>query len=94
MILLGSSGSGKTTLLNCLSNRNMKGFKRKGEIRINGEYLDGGNMRKMISYMQQEDVFIPSLTVREQLVFHGKLCLNSTWSQMNQKIEELLSDVC
>lgn len=66
---MGASGTGKTTLMNILTRRRPGVLKVKGEVRVNG--LDmGRRINRVAGYVQQENLFIPSMTVREHLYFH------------------------
>lgn len=66
--LMGASGAGKTTLLNCLSDRVTTGQITDGLRYINGRPLDL-SFQRQIGYVQQEDLHLPKLTVRESLQF-------------------------
>ena len=68
MISLCLSGCGKSTLLNALAGRSMRDMRVKGEICANGQEL-GRDIAHIASYIQQEDLFIGTLTVRETLLF-------------------------
>ena len=63
------SGAGKTTLLNYLTQRNIHDVEASGTIRINGEVVKKQLLRKVSAYVQQEDLFIGSMTVLEHLRF-------------------------
>ena len=71
--ILGSSGSGKTTMLNTLACR-MGG----GRLKTTGEILYNGRP-KMSSirsaYVMQQDILLPTLTVRETLLYAAELRL-------------------
>jgi ABC-type transport system involved in cytochrome bd biosynthesis fused ATPase/permease subunit len=70
LAILGSSGSGKTTLLNVLNFRNPGSLQSSGFIRINGKIINKFEKIAPISgYVQQDDLFIGSLKVREHLIF-------------------------
>ncbi|KAG1660602.1 Protein white [Nymphon striatum] len=56
--IMGSSGSGKTTLLNVLNRKNCGSFKK---------------FAKLSAYVQQDDLFYPTLTVKEHLKFQAAL---------------------
>ena len=61
---------GKTTLLNVLNCRNRGSLKIKGDIKINGKSVDMiENISSVIGYVQQDDLFIGTLKVKEHLFF-------------------------
>lgn len=62
------SGAGKSTLLNVLSHRNISSVNVTGTVFVN-ETLVGAEINYMSAYVQQEDLFIGTLTVREHLMF-------------------------
>ncbi|KAI9767682.1 MAG: hypothetical protein M1840_005554 [Geoglossum simile] len=71
--IIGGSGSGKTTLLNVISHRvSSKKLKVSGTIAFNGNE-DQRTARS--SYVMQEDVLLPTLTVRETLQYAADLRL-------------------
>jgi ABC-type multidrug transport system ATPase subunit len=65
-----NSGSGKTTLLNALNFRISSNLRVEGEIMINGASVDSNKMSLLSCYIQQDDLFFGTLTVREHLEFH------------------------
>lgn len=67
--IMGASGAGKTSFLNCLSLRN-KSF--EGFVLVNGSRADE-NLSLISGFVQQEDLFIPTLTVREHLEYQAIL---------------------
>ncbi|VEU23683.1 DEKNAAC104927 [Brettanomyces naardenensis] len=69
--LMGESGAGKTTLLNVLSQRVDFGVVT-GDFLINGRPLDSSFERRT-GYVQQQDIHIAELTVRESLLFAARL---------------------
>ncbi|CAK5059339.1 unnamed protein product [Meloidogyne enterolobii] len=60
--LNGSYGAGKTSLLNILTQRNLSSLRVSGQIRINGVDVGKNVLRKISAYVQQEDLFIGSMT--------------------------------
>ena len=62
------SGAGKTTLLNVLTARSSDRLTVKGDVRVNGRLL-GDDIKYVSAYVQQDDLFLPELTVREHLWF-------------------------
>ncbi len=67
--IMGASGAGKTTLLNILTRRRPGTLKVSGEVRVNGTKM-GRHINRVAGYVQQEELFIPSMTTREHLYFH------------------------
>lgn len=70
--LMGASGAGKTTLLNCLSERVTSGTITDGLRMVNGHDLDS-SFQRSIGYVQQQDIHLPTSTVREALAFSAYL---------------------
>ena len=69
MALMGSSGAGKTTLLNSLTFRVPQTLVASGYRAINGIPVTAKALGSLSAYVQQEDLFIGTLTVREHLIF-------------------------
>jgi ATP-binding cassette subfamily G (WHITE) protein 2 (SNQ2) len=68
---MGESGAGKTTLLNVLSQRVDMGT-ITGDFLVNGAKLDT-SFRRSTGYVQQQDLHVAELTVRESLQFAARL---------------------
>jgi ABC-type multidrug transport system ATPase subunit len=73
--ILGSSGSGKTTLLNAVAHRiSSKNMDVSGNI----TFSPGGKLKNVRSaYVMQDDILLPTLTVRETLQYAAGLRLPS-----------------
>ncbi|KZL77189.1 multidrug resistance protein CDR1 (ABC-2 type transporter) [Colletotrichum tofieldiae] len=69
--LMGVSGAGKTTLLDVLATRVTMGV-ISGEMLVNGQPRDESFQRKT-GYVQQQDLHLPTSTVREALNFSALL---------------------
>lgn len=67
----GATGAGKTTLLDVLANRVTMGVVR-GDISINGIARRRSFQRKT-GYVQQQDIHLPTSTVREAMCFSAEL---------------------
>ena len=90
MAIMGSSGAGKSTLMNVLTRRNVKGLKISGRVSVNGMEVKE-DISKLSAYIQQNDVFVGALTVREHLLFHARLKLSKqTASRQTERIEEVV----
>eukprot|EP00980_Cylindrotheca_fusiformis_P018929 scaffold6322_cov59-Cylindrotheca_fusiformis.AAC.25 len=72
--LMGGSGAGKTSLLNALCGRAHYG-KVLGDIHINGKKMEIDEIKNIIGFVPQDDVVYADLTVRENLLYAGKLML-------------------
>jgi ATP-binding cassette subfamily G (WHITE) protein 2 (SNQ2) len=69
--LMGASGAGKTTVLNVLAERVDTGVV-SGNMTINGATIDA-SFKRRIGYVQQQDVHIAEMTVREAFRFSAIL---------------------
>jgi len=86
--IMGASGSGKTSLLNCLSRRNQR---YSGKVCINGQPSDA-SITLISGFVQQEDLFIPTITVYEHLMFQAILRMDRNLSagQRKEKVDEII----
>lgn len=78
--IMGASGEGKTTLLNALTKRNVAGLKISGEILTNGVKI-GNNISCVSAYVQQSDLFMGELTVKEHLIFTAQLRMDPSCTE-------------
>ena len=70
LAIMGASGAGKTTLLNFLTMRNNGNLKSSGAVKLNGKEIKNCDELASISgYVQQDDIFIGTLKVKEHLKF-------------------------
>ena len=69
MSCLAFSGAGKSTLLNVLNQRNVEDLDIQGNIFVNGCKINRNSFTSMSAYVQQDDIFIGLLKVKEQLWF-------------------------
>lgn len=83
------SGAGKTTLLNTLLSRNLKGLTVVGNVLVNGREL-GRDITYISGYVQQDELFMSTLTVHEQLMIQARLRLTDfTEEQIKQRVLEV-----
>ena len=89
---MGPSGSGKTTLLNSLAHRGNRAASTEGNIYVDGAAPSTATLRKLSSYVEQEDALIGSLTVRETVDFSTRLSLRGPVSKQDrlQRVDYLL----
>lgn len=102
LAVMGSSGAGKTTLLNVLAFRSPGGVQvSHSAVRsINGVPITAKQLRSQCAYIQQDDLFIGSLTAKEHLIFQAMLRLDRQMpykeklQRVDQVIEELALKKC
>ena len=66
---MGASGAGKTTLLNCLTYRNSGNLEILGQRYLNKAAVQPDSLARISGYVQQNELFIGCLTVKELLRF-------------------------
>ncbi|KAL0927352.1 hypothetical protein M5K25_001515 [Dendrobium thyrsiflorum] len=71
-LLLGPPGSGKTTLLSSLAGKAIPPLKITGNITYNGFKLEDFVPEKIAAYINQHDLHISQMTVRETLDFAAR----------------------
>ena len=94
--LVGASGAGKTTLLNILAEKypRSQGV-ASGQILFSGELIAhrNGFLKKVSSYLRQQDFFYPNLTPREVLLFALDMISRESPKQKAQKVESILNSL-
>ena len=91
--IIGGSGSGKTSLLNQMSGR-MKGSR----LSVSGRTLFNGSAdtsRIQSGFVIQQDILLPTLTVRETLMYAAQLRLPSSISreEKGRLVEEVIMEL-
>ena len=75
--VMGASGAGKSTFVNVLMGKqNHTG----GTTKINGVAGNISKYKKIIGYVPQDDIVLPELTVRENILHSARIRLPSNWS--------------
>ncbi|KAF5852669.1 hypothetical protein GGP41_008088 [Bipolaris sorokiniana] len=92
--IIGGSGSGKTSLLNSMSGRLAMGSRlaTSGRTLFNGSE-DVSQIKS--AYVIQQDILLPTLTVRETLMYAAQLRLPSSVTQAERKrlVEEVILEL-
>ncbi len=65
--------------MNILTHRNLEGLTVDGEVLVNGENL-GAGITKVSVYVQQDDLFIGTLKVKEHLWFQVGYFIHTLYS--------------
>ncbi|OMH83246.1 ABC transporter G family member 7 [Zancudomyces culisetae] len=86
--IIGSSGAGKSTLLNILSGRISTGSV-SGQITYRGKRRVPQEFKKVTSYVMQDDILFPTLTVYETLLYSAQLKIDSSKYDMANKRERV-----
>ncbi|XP_052810071.1 protein white-like isoform X2 [Mya arenaria] len=93
--IIGASGSGKTTLLNTITQRiNSQSLTASGDIRVNGVDV-GSGIRNISAYVQQDDLFIATMTVKEHLTFRALLRMENEVSRSRrlERVQEVIKEL-
>ena len=91
--LIGSTGSGKTTYLNAIARRPLgSSFKISGSIAFSGSAVLGEHDS---AYVMQQDILIPTLTVRETLAYAADLRLPEPESPQERRriVEDVIAEL-
>ncbi|WYZ43271.1 hypothetical protein EsH8_VI_000970 [Colletotrichum jinshuiense] len=91
--IIGGSGSGKTTLLNTMSERMISArLSQGGSITFNG---NEGIHNARHAYVMQQDILLPTLTVRETLQYSADLRLPppTTAEERKRIVEEVILEL-
>jgi ABC-type multidrug transport system ATPase subunit len=93
--ILGSSGAGKTTLLNTLTFQASSKLNFSGTRYLNGEVVSASLFASVSAYVQQQDLFVGTLTVREHLTFHALLRMhpNIPYERRMERVLEVIEEV-
>ncbi|XP_043799072.1 ABC transporter G family member 3-like [Apis laboriosa] len=100
LIIMGSSGAGKTTLLNALTFRSGCGVIASGVMAANGRRVSSTILTSRTAYVQQDDLFVGTLTVKEHLLFQAmvrmdrKIPMEQRFDRVHQVINELALTKC
>jgi len=94
--VMGPSGSGKTTFLSILSNVAVDGSSNRiiqGDILVNGR-KQGSWLKRLVAFVPQEDKLLPTLTVRESIIFSAVLRLpGADWATIHRRTQDALEEL-
>ncbi|KAL9016530.1 MAG: hypothetical protein Q9185_006107 [Variospora sp. 1 TL-2023] len=88
--VMGASGAGKSTFVNVLMGKQAH---TGGITKINGVPGDINKYKKIIGYVPQDDILLPELTVRENILHSARIRLPSHWGegQIQKHVDILIS---
>ncbi|KAI9342049.1 hypothetical protein DFJ73DRAFT_843020 [Zopfochytrium polystomum] len=92
--IMGPSGAGKSTLLDILAGKNKSGV-TNGTITVDGVQSTPSALRSVVGYVDQEDLLLPTLTVRETLLFSASLRLPDSMKseQRLDRVNRIIDDL-
>ncbi|KAH7645763.1 protein white isoform X1 [Dermatophagoides farinae] len=96
LAIMGPSGSGKTTLLNTLTGRNLSQYNYEGVVLINRHRAQIDTIKSLSGYVQQGDLFVPMLTVKEYLIFMSLVRMDRNKCsdhERKRRIDEIISEL-
>lgn len=91
--IMGASGAGKTSLMNVLTFRNIRALCISGDIKINGRAVNRDQMNNISAYLQQDDLFLGTMTVREHLLFKASLQMDVDQKTRERKVDQVLLEL-
>ena len=96
LAIMGASGAGKSTLLNTLLFRNLTGLTVSGSRLANNQLVTPTSLTSVSAYVQQDDLFIGTLTVREHLNFQALVRMDAGIPKKTrfQRVDDVIQEVC
>ncbi|XP_078321150.1 protein white-like [Crassostrea virginica] len=91
--IMGASGAGKTSLMNVLTFRNIRALSVYGDIKINDRLVTRDQMNEISAYLQQEDLFLGTMTVREHLLFRASLQMDVDVKTRQKRVERVITEL-
>ncbi|XP_022081633.1 protein white-like isoform X2 [Acanthaster planci] len=93
--IMGASGAGKSTLMNVLTEHSLGSLEVRGQVSVSDSIKILPYMDEVSTYIQQEDVFVGSLTVREHLILQARLRMSRGISleRKLERVEDILEQL-
>lgn len=91
LVIMGPSGAGKSSLLDCISGRKPN---IEGNITVNGTPWTK-SLKRLASYVVQDDLFYDTITVHEHLMFQAKLRMGKTHTiqQYSDRVDAVMEEL-
>ena len=92
---MGSSGSGKTSLLSILSNQIIpqRSIQISGKVEVNQVDIKTFDFSSYARYVMQQDILMPTLTVKEALIFAATLKIKGTKQFIESRVDSIMKDL-
>ena len=92
--LMGTSGAGKTTLLQYLSSKMFPShFESSGNVYINKKPRETIDYNTFTAFVQQDDILMEMMTIRECLEFAAAIRRRGTKEQNKDRIDDILAEL-
>ncbi|KAJ3414935.1 ATP-binding cassette sub- G member 1 [Chytridiales sp. JEL 0842] len=93
-VIMGASGAGKTSLLNVIAGEARTGDV-KGDITVNGQKIEGTGMKDISGFVFQDDIILPTMTVREAISMSALLRLpkSTTPEERKKKVDDVIEEL-
>jgi len=92
--LMGTSGAGKTTLLQFLSNKMFpSSLECSGSVTINKKKRETLNYDQFTAFVQQDDILMDMMTIRECVEFAADLRCPGTAKRRHERVNETLDEL-
>ncbi|KAN0063089.1 FAD-dependent urate hydroxylase [Thecaphora frezii] len=88
MAIVGASGAGKTTFLDLLARREKRGV-ASGTVLVNGRQMSDADFKRVVGFVDQEDLLMETLTVYETVLYSALLRLPRDMSMEAKKFRTL-----
>ncbi len=88
MAIVGASGAGKTTFLDILARRDKRGT-TSGTVLVNGRKMADQEYKRVVGFVDQEDLLMETLTVYETVLYSALLRLPRDMSLEAKKFRTL-----
>ncbi|PWN48384.1 hypothetical protein IE53DRAFT_200044 [Violaceomyces palustris] len=88
LAIVGASGAGKTTFLDLLARRNKRGTS-SGTVLVNGRTIADNDFKRIVGWVDQEDLLMETLTVYETVLYSALLRLPRDMSLEAKKFRTL-----
>ncbi|KAJ3158376.1 hypothetical protein HDU86_002842 [Geranomyces michiganensis] len=91
LAIMGPSGAGKSTFLDIIAGKTKRG-ELDGSMLVNGRMMGKGRYRRLVGFVDQDDILMETLTVRETLMFSANMRLPESMSRVakHARVQEVM----